>query len=282
MKVLLPFLRSAYAFRSMQLAAEPADFGKPTVVTSRGTSASTPTGLARHLPELAPDSRRVVLVRHASTDWNARGLLQGGGFDVQLNEEGQAQAKALANELRRALPQLDVVVSSHLARSSETADIVSQTFRDHPATAAHHHIRIINHKFAEMRFGEMEGLAIKGPNCKDETRRKFRDWNSIMHENHSIPWPGGGESIRDVQKRAHAGLAQILLGFPDCQHICIVGHGRFNKILLMSLLGLTSKDCIQQGNTGINVIDVDRHGSWKAHAIDYLEHTERSTQSTDE
>eukprot|EP00977_Amphora_coffeiformis_P021142 scaffold8888_cov161-Amphora_coffeaeformis.AAC.8 len=44
----------------------------------------------------------------------------------------------------------------------------------------------------------------------------------------------------------------------------------------MSLLGLTGKGSIQQGNTGINVIDVDRHGKWKAHAINYLRHTDRA------
>ena len=268
MKVLLPFLRTAYTFRSFQLSATEHPFSEGTMTTT--------TALARQLPALPEGSRRVILVRHAETDWNARGLMQGGGFDVELNEQGRQQAQVLADELRHSLPKVDVVVSSHLARAAETADIVSSTFAtDGP-------VRIINHKFGEMRFGDLEGLAIRGPNCKDETRRKFQAFNNIMHENKSIPWPGNaGESIKDVEERANAGLSQILRGFPGCDHFCVVAHGRFNKILLMSLLGLTGKNSIQQGNTGINVLDVDRNGKWKAHAINYLDHAQRAKASDD-
>ena len=275
MKVLLPLMRAAYALRSTQLSATMTgeyfdDFGVGTTTTT------TTTGLARQLPPLSEGSRRVVLVRHAETDWNARGLLQGGSFDVQLNDAGRQQAARLAAELTAAVPRLDVVVSSHLHRASETADIVQQAFGNRGDSTS---IRIINHKFAEMKFGDLEGTVIRGPDCTDETRRKFQDWNAVMHANKSLPWPGSGESINDVEQRATAGLNQILRGFPDAQHIGIVGHGRFNKVLLMSLLGLQGKDSIQQGNTGINVLDVDQDGNWKAHAINYLAHT-KTTATT--
>ena len=271
MKVFLPVLRTAYAFRSMQLSATEHPYAEGG---ARGTLTRTTTELARQLPALAEGSRRVILVRHSETDWNARGLMQGGGFDVDLNDDGRHQAQILADELRNSLPKVDIVVSSHLARSSETADIVSTAFEvDRP-------VRIINHKFGEMRFGDLEGLAIRGPECTDETRRRFQTFNSIMHENKDVPWPGAsGESLREVEERANSGLSQILRGFPDCDHFCVVAHGRFNKVLLMSLLGLTGKDSIQQGNTGINVIDVDRKGNWKAHAINYLRHTKRAKAS---
>eukprot|EP00977_Amphora_coffeiformis_P007147 scaffold1555_cov173-Amphora_coffeaeformis.AAC.27 len=89
MKVLLPFLRTAYVFRSMQLSGTTehpynnyADEGngRGTLTTTTPTMATT-TELARQLPVLAEGSRRVILVRHAETDWNARGCVQGGGFD---------------------------------------------------------------------------------------------------------------------------------------------------------------------------------------------------------
>ena len=42
-------------------------------------------------------------------------------------------------------------------------------------------------------------------------------------------------------------------------HVAVVCHGRFNKILLSSLLGRGIDKCgeIQQGNCCINVVDVD-------------------------
>ena len=216
MKVLLPLLRTTYAFRSMQLSAtaDPSPFDEGYGMMTKTTTATTTTmtGLARQLPPLADGSRRVILVRHAETDWNTRGLMQGGGFDVELNDQGRLQAQNLADELRNSFPKVDVVASSHLARASETADIVASTFSSDDSP-----IRIINHKFGEMRFGDLEGLAVRGPDCLDETRRRIQDWNHIMHENKSIPWPGtAGESIQDVEQRANAGLAQILRGFPGC------------------------------------------------------------------
>ena len=44
------------------------------------------------LPPPEPGFRRVYLLRHGETDWNARGMLQGGGFDIDLNATGRHQA----------------------------------------------------------------------------------------------------------------------------------------------------------------------------------------------
>lgn len=283
MKVLLPLFRSGYAFRSFQLAAAASENQLPVTMDVPTTTSPSTSFLAQRLPPLMEGSKRIILVRHAETDWNTRGLIQGGGFDVELNEDGHAQAQVLADELHHAFGDvgLDVVVSSHLARSEQTANIVSQAFLQGGAAATRKTpVRIINHKFGEMHFGNFEGLAIRGPECNDETRARFHDMGAIMHENKDVSWPGG-ESFHDVERRALAGLQQVLCGFADAQHVCIVAHGRFNKILLMALLGLTGKDSIQQGNTGINVLDVDSNEKWKAHAINYLEHAIKAKASSE-
>jgi hypothetical protein len=51
------------------------------------------------LPALPENSRRIYLLRHGETNWNAEGKIQGGGFDIPLNEKGRAQAMAATKNL---------------------------------------------------------------------------------------------------------------------------------------------------------------------------------------
>ena len=82
-------------------------------------------------------------------------------------------------------------------------------------------------------------------------------------------WSESGPRARALEmlelrgRQALAGLG--LLGQKDGPlhtHVAVVCHGRFNKILLSSLLGRGIDKCgeIQQGNCCINVVDVDRFG----------------------
>ena len=64
-------------------------------------------------------ARRIVLVRHAESEWNAAGRWQGWG-DPPLSERGRQQAAALVAELAGVL-SLDALVTSDLARAAETA-----------------------------------------------------------------------------------------------------------------------------------------------------------------
>jgi 2,3-bisphosphoglycerate-dependent phosphoglycerate mutase len=64
---------------------------------------------------------RLLLVRHAETDWNADGRLQG-QTDRPLSDFGRRQARRLADEL--AAEDFEAIYSSDLARARETAEIV--------------------------------------------------------------------------------------------------------------------------------------------------------------
>ena len=214
------------------------------------------------LPRLSPGSRRLFLLRHGETDWNSRGLMQGGGFDVELNGAGKLQAELAADHLPKV--PFGIVASSHLARSSQTADAIATRF---PGAVC-----IVSPKLGEMHFGDFEGMPVRGPETTKETQEKFRSFRSIMQSNKSVPWPGGGESIADVSNRAKRGVEQLLKDFPHCDHLCIVSHGRVNKILISSLLGCQEHELSAQGNTCINVLDVSHDGEWKAHLINYVDH----------
>ena len=65
----------------------------------------------------------ILLVRHGETDWNLQRRVQGHS-DTPLNDNGRAQALALADTLDDV--ELDAVYASDLARAFETARIVAE------------------------------------------------------------------------------------------------------------------------------------------------------------
>jgi glucosyl-3-phosphoglycerate phosphatase len=65
-------------------------------------------------------ARRLVLVRHGESEWNAAGIMQGHG-GTGLNERGVAQAEATAGYLHEVLTDVALIARSDLQRVEETA-----------------------------------------------------------------------------------------------------------------------------------------------------------------
>jgi broad specificity phosphatase PhoE len=235
-------------------------------VANNTSSARFSSTLSLKLPELQSTSKRVYLLRHGETDWNKLGKMQGGGFDIPLNTHGIQQAQQAAEVLLLNIPQLDVICSSHLQRASKTADIVHDV---HAANAK----RIVMPEFGEFRFGKFEGMALHGENNDEAMKKEFDQVNVTIYTDLHAKWPEGGESTGDVNTRMRSGLDQLLLE-SNKHHIAIVGHGRSNRVLLASLLydDPLKHQYIQQGNTCINVLDVDEEGVWTPQIINYVEH----------
>jgi broad specificity phosphatase PhoE len=200
--------------------------------------------------------------------------MQGGGFDLELNENGKFQAQAIAEALRD-IP-LGVLASSHLLRAKQTADHIYQQQQQH--SLPH---RMILSGFGEMRFGEFEGLALRGPECTKEITQTYQYYNDRMKQDKSIAWPKGGESLQDVEQRAVQALREILQYSSDkdddsgaaIQHLGIVAHGRTINILLATLL---SQDCrlfthYHQRNCCVNVLDYDMESDvYTSHLLNHV------------
>jgi broad specificity phosphatase PhoE len=209
----------------------------PTLVT--GATASTlceeddeenstidaPILISSILPPLPAGSRRIYLLRHGETDWNLQGKIQGGGFDIPLNENGRQQALTTALALED-IP-IGVVASSHLSRAKETADIL---WGRHNSTVQDR--RVILNGFAEMSFGEFEGLAWRDQDVDPALSERFKSISRELKQDAEKAYPGGGESTTDVAVRSTEALNQVLDSFPDQQHIAIVSHGRTNKVII--------------------------------------------------
>lgn len=121
----------------------------------------------------------LALIRHGTTDWNARGLIQG-STDIPLNEAGIAEVRGWS------LPSCFAAhdwLSSPLLRAVETARLLSGRT---PAR---------DPRLAEMCWGSWEGRTLKG------LRHEIGDL-MIAWEAKGLDFHGpGGESPRQVQAR---------------------------------------------------------------------------------
>jgi broad specificity phosphatase PhoE len=249
--------------------------GGSSVVVIDNSDVSSAAVVAPNLIDVLPPLdretcvRRIFLLRHGETDWNARGLAQGGGFDIELNESGRRQARLLA----RAFCGLgiDVVASSHLQRAQQTAHILHDRLERADGMMIP---RAALAEFGEMRFGDLEGTALRGPEATEESRRKYATYSARMRNCKDFCLPGGGESTGQVVARGTVGLQRLYEEFPEAETFAIVAHGRFNKILLSSLLygDPTRYVEVHQGNTCINVIDQRKDGSYALVLLNSMDH----------
>jgi len=70
-----------------------------------------------------PIATRICIIRHGETDWNVEKRIQG-HTDIPLNENGRAQAMAMA--FNAAHQRFQAIYSSDLARAQETAWVLAQ------------------------------------------------------------------------------------------------------------------------------------------------------------
>jgi len=151
--------------------------------------------------------RRLILVRHGETDWNAVGRIQG-MLDVPLNALGLAQAKFVAEELARTI-DVAAVISSDLVRARETTrPLVEDT--GFPVS--------FDARIRERHFGVLQG-------------RTYAEWHAVDAEgvaryNAGDPdyGPEGGETARAFLERCVSAVADMVIAC-DEKTLILVTHG---------------------------------------------------------
>src|SRR5262245_7485675 len=138
----------------------------------------------------------LVLVRHGATSLTAGKRFSGGlaGSNPGLTDEGRAQVREVAEWLAPIGEAVDVVVTSPVRRSRESAEILAERLgaplEEEPG-------------FAEMEFGSWEGMTF------DEVREQRPDEMESWLGSLDVA-PGGGESFHEVEERVLEGLARLL------------------------------------------------------------------------
>jgi len=202
-------------------------------------------------------SLRLVLVRHAETDWNRERRYQG-WRDTPLSEAGRVQAEAAGRLLARQ--PLAAVWSSPLQRARDTAAAIAAPLRLPVREEA---------AFKEMRFGEWEGLT------RDEASVQFPSLYRAWAETPHLVTLPGAETLAEVRQRVLDGLEDLREAHDD-QTVCLVAHGISIRVLILEALGLGLDRLwsLQISSTGIS--ELEFRDDWAAvHRMNTLIHLER-------
>lgn len=164
-------------------------------------------------------SRRLILLRHGQTAWNAARRAQGQA-DVPLDEVGHAQAAVVAPYL--ASLDLAAVWSSDLSRARETAEYV---VAESGLSAKY------DERLREFDVGKRQGLTLDEfatvyPEAFDEWSRADRMLPVL-----------DGEGEADVHARIVPALQECLDFLEDGETGLVVAHGAALKVGLLGLLG---------------------------------------------
>ena len=160
--------------------------------------------------------KELYIIRHGQTDHNLKGIVQGKGVNLPLNELGIRQSQAFF-EAYRHIP-FDSIYTSTLTRAQQTI----YPFRDMGISYE------IFPELDEISWGEMEGNHIVMENS-DVFKTLVGEWRVGNID----AKPKGGESPRELQARQKR-FIEHLLHTPH-NKVLISMHGRAIRSMLCTL-----------------------------------------------
>ena len=152
---------------------------------------------------------RLYLMRHGETAWSLSGQ-HTGRTDIPLTEQGEQEARTLAERLRAV--EFSRVFTSPLQRARRTCEL-----------AGLGELAEIEPDLAEWDYGEYEGLRLV------DIRKTRPDWNVFRDGS------PGGESPAQISERADRLIARLRALEGD---IAIFSHGHFGRVLAARWIGL--------------------------------------------
>jgi len=173
-------------------------------------------------------------VRHGETDWNVERRIQGQGGDAPLNENGRKQATEAGALL--ADNDIDVVISSDLMRTRETAEIIAE--------------KIGVAVFFDPALRERSYGALEGKTRDDLAAMGYPDMASFDSD-HTVVVEGV-EGIQTLEERISKAIRNHHSQHPE-KNVVIVSHGATLRALLGKLknLGVSERANLRFHNAAI-------------------------------
>ena len=187
--------------------------------------------------------RLLVLVRHGQSEWNLKNLFTG-WRDVDLTEQGVAEARAAGRKLKAQGLGFDVAYTSALKRAQRTLDLMLEEMGET-------RIPIIRDQALNERdYGDLVGLN------KDDARKKWGDEQVLIwRRSYDVP-PPGGESLKDTVARALPYFVQeILPRVLRGERVIVSAHGNSLRALVMVLEKLSPEGILKRElATGVPIV----------------------------
>ena len=192
----------------------------------------------RQKPLLPGVTQRVFLVRHGETDKLAKGRCYG-KLDVPLSELGVQQMAQSAQLLAPLGPTR--IISSPRIRALDSANTI--------ATACALNVSV-NEQFAELHFGDFEGLRY------EEVEAKYPEfYSNWMTHPTEVTFPNG-ESYNSMSERVVSGFEHLITSGLG-EKTVLVAHGGVIRIILAQILALDPKYVfrLDQSYSAISCLD---------------------------
>jgi 2,3-bisphosphoglycerate-dependent phosphoglycerate mutase len=187
--------------------------------------------------------RLLVLVRHGQSEWNLKNLFTG-WRDVDLTEQGIAEAHDAARKLKAQGIRFDVAFTSALKRAQRTLDIMLE---DMDQT----NIPVLKDQALNERdYGDLAGLN------KDDARKRWGEEQVHVWRRSYDVAPPGGESLKDTAARVlpyyiQEILPRVLRG----ERVLVSAHGNSLRALVMVLDRLSPEGIIKRElGTGVPMV----------------------------
>jgi len=163
--------------------------------------------------------KHLIFFRHGETDWNRQGIVQGHSQNP-LNDTGRQQAHALGAALKGK--NLEVIVSSDLRRTHETAEIVNS------------YLSVPLHTTPALR--EVHAGSAQGTPRIEHMQTTFWTYWTNDHPDYDHAGYAGGETKGEAKKRAVEWIENFV-ATTEHNRIGICSHGTVMRLMIIALTG---------------------------------------------
>jgi 2,3-bisphosphoglycerate-dependent phosphoglycerate mutase len=193
--------------------------------------------------ELPAMKNVLVLIRHGESEWNRLNMFTG-WQDVDLTEEGVAEAHRAGAMLKAEGAHLDIAFTSVLKRAQNTLKIILGELGQDDVPI------VTDAALNERHYGDLVGLN------KDEARKRWGDEQVHLWQRSYDIAPPGGESLKDTAARVLPFYSKRIV--PELQagkSVILVGHGNSLRALVMQLDRLSPEQVMELSiGTGMPLI----------------------------
>jgi 2,3-bisphosphoglycerate-dependent phosphoglycerate mutase len=178
--------------------------------------------------------RLLVLVRHGESEWNKKNLFTG-WRDIDLTENGIAEARAAGRKLKAQGIRIDTAFTSALKRAQRSLDFILAEMGQEGIPVSR------DEALNERDYGDLSGLN------KDDARARWgADQVHIWRRSYDVA-PPGGESLKDTAARVLPYYIQeILPRVIRGENVLISAHGNSLRALVMVLDRLKPDEIVKR------------------------------------